>query len=80
MRRCGNGQSTENKHTPSLHFVRKVLSPDGGEGSQTAGGLDVADDTADNHRRSFDDGNGLNNLLLVHLYKGIVSNERPKSS
>jgi len=51
----------------TLDFVRKVLSPDGGEGTETTGSLDVSDDTDDDHRRSLDDGSGFDDFLLVHL-------------
>lgn len=51
----------------TLDFVGKVLGPDGGERSKTTGGLDVTDNTDDNHRRSLDDSGGLDDLLLVHL-------------
>jgi hypothetical protein len=33
----------------ALDLVAQVLSPDGGERAQTAGGLDVADKTDSNH-------------------------------
>jgi hypothetical protein len=49
-----------------------VLGPNGGQRSQSSGSLDVTDNTDDNHRRSLDDGNGLNNLSLVHLGSGSV--------
>lgn len=51
----------------TLDFVRKVLSPDSGEGTETTGSLDVSDDTDDDHRRSLDDGSGFDDFLLVHL-------------
>ena len=44
-----------------------MLSPDSGEGTQAAGSLDVADNTDHNHGRGLDDGDSLNDLLLVHL-------------
>jgi hypothetical protein len=52
---------------PALELVREVLGPDGGERTETTGGLDVADDTDDHHGRGLDDGDGLNDLTLVHL-------------
>lgn len=51
----------------SLDLVGEVLGPDGGQGSETARSLDVSDNTDNNHRRSLDDGNGLDDFLLVHL-------------
>lgn len=56
----------------TLNLVGEVLGPDGGEGSKTTGSLDVADHTDDNHRRSLDDGDSLNDLTLVHLRSGLV--------
>ncbi|RUP51504.1 hypothetical protein BC936DRAFT_147775 [Jimgerdemannia flammicorona] len=52
----------------TLKLLRQVLGPDGGEGAEAAGSLDVADDTDDDKRGGLDDGNGLDDLLLVHLY------------
>ena len=51
----------------TLGLVRDVLGPDGGERAKAAGRLDVADNTDDDHRRRLDDGDGLDDLLLVHL-------------
>jgi len=49
----------------ALALLGQMLGPDGGEGTETAGGLDVADDTDDNHRGSLNDGHSLGDLLLV---------------
>jgi len=54
-----------------LSFIRNMLSPNGLQRSQTSGSFDVADQTNSDHRRSFEDGNWLNNFLLVHF--GTVS-------
>lgn len=51
----------------ALDLVGEVLSPDGGQRAETTGGLDVADNTDDDHRRSLENGNSLNDLTLVHL-------------
>jgi hypothetical protein len=48
-------------------LVGKVLSPDGGERAESTGGLDVSDNSDDDDGGSLDDGDGLNDLLLVHL-------------
>lgn len=56
----------------ALDFVRQVLGPDGGERAETAGGLDVANETDNNHGRGVDNGDSLNNLLLVGLGSGTV--------
>ena len=45
--------------------VGKVVSPDRGKGAEAAGGLDVTDKTDSNHGGSVDDGDGLEDLLLV---------------
>ena len=46
-------------------LLTDVVSPDGGEGTETTGSLDVADQTDDDHGRSLDDGDSLADLLLV---------------
>lgn len=48
-------------------IVRQVLSPDGGQGTETTGSLGVTDNTDNNHGGSLDDGDSLEDLLLVHL-------------
>jgi len=49
----------------SLELGGQVLSPNGGQSSETSGCFDIADDTADNDWGSFEDGTGLNDFLLV---------------
>jgi hypothetical protein len=49
-----------------------VLSPDGGQRSQSSGSLDVTDNTDDDHRWGLDNGNGLDDFSLVHLGSGSV--------
>ena len=44
-----------------------MLREDGGESAEAAGGLDVADNSDDDHRRRLEDGDGVNDLALVHL-------------
>jgi len=56
----------------TLDLGGEVLSPDGGEGAKTAGGLDVADDANSDDGGGLDDGNGLNDLLLVHPGAGTL--------
>jgi len=51
----------------ALELVAEVLGPDGGERAEATGGLDVANDTDDDDRGSLNDGDGVDNLLLVHL-------------
>jgi len=45
----------------------KFLSPDGGEGTQSSGSVDVSNHTNDSHGRSFDHGHSLDNFLSVEL-------------
>ena len=49
-----------------------MLCPHGGEGTQAARGLDVADDANDDDGGRLDDGDGFDNLLLVHLGTGAL--------
>ena len=56
----------------TLHLVREVLSPNSGERTETAGRLDIADNTDHNHRGGFDNCRSLNNLTLVELRAGTV--------
>lgn len=57
----------------SLEGVIEMSSHDGGQGSVTSGGVDVSDETNDLHGGGLDDGDGLNDLLLVDLRVGSVS-------
>jgi hypothetical protein len=56
----------------TLNLVAQMLGPDGGERSETAGSLDVSHKTNNDHRRSINNGNGLNKFLLVRLGTGTV--------
>jgi hypothetical protein len=51
----------------ALGFLGEVLGPDGGQGTETTRSLDVTDNTDNNHSGSFDDSDGFDNFLLVHL-------------
>lgn len=51
----------------SLDFIRKMFSPDSGEGSETTRSLNVTNNTNNNKRRSVNNCNSLNNLTLVVL-------------
>jgi hypothetical protein len=51
----------------SLGLVTDVLSPDGLEGSEASWGFDVSDDTDADHWWGVDDGDWLDDLLLVEL-------------
>lgn len=55
-----------------LNLVTEVLSPNSGQRSQASRSLDVTDSTDNDHRGGLNDGNGLNNLPLVHLGSGSV--------
>ena len=50
----------------SLEFFVQVLRENSGESSETLRGLDVTDDTDNNHGRSFDDADGVDDFTLVH--------------
>lgn len=54
----------------AFDFVGEVGRPNGGEGAETTGGLDVADDTDDDQWWCFHDCDSLYDLALVHLYEG----------
>mmetsp|Transcript_24642 Transcript_24642/g.27318 ORF Transcript_24642/g.27318 Transcript_24642/m.27318 type:complete len:373 (-) Transcript_24642:27-1145(-) len=56
----------------TLHRLVQVLSPDGGQGAETARRLNVADQTDNAHGGALDDGHGLNRLVLVQLGAGLV--------
>merc|ERR1740117_178964 len=56
----------------ALDLVVQVLGPHGGEGTKAAGGLDVANQTNNAHGGSLDDGDSLDNFLLVDLGSGLV--------
>jgi len=50
-----------------------MLREDGGKSSETLGGFDVSDDTDNNHGRGFDNGDGVDDLTLVHEGTGSVN-------
>lgn len=49
----------------SQNFFAQVSSPNGGQGAETLGGFDVTNNTDDDHRGSFNNGDGFNDFLLV---------------
>jgi len=51
---------------PTAALVREVLGEDGGKGTEPTGGLDVSDNSDDDHRRGLDNGDSVDDLLLVH--------------
>lgn len=56
----------------ALNGLVKVRSPDGVEGTETAGSLNITDETNDDHGGSLDDGDGLDDLTLVKLRARLV--------
>jgi hypothetical protein len=56
----------------TLKFLTQMLGKDGGQSTKTRGGLDVSDNTNDDHGRGLDDGDGVNDLTLVHEGTGTV--------
>lgn len=56
----------------SAEVLRQMLSKHSLEGAGSLGGIDVSDDSRDDHGRGFEDGNGLDDLLLVDLRSGLV--------
>jgi len=56
----------------ALELLGQVLGPDGGQGAETTRSLDVTNNTNDDNWGGLDDGDGLDNLLLVHLGAGTV--------
>jgi len=56
----------------TLALVGQMLGPDGGQSAETRGSLDVANDTDADHRGGLDNGDGLDDLLLVELGTGFV--------
>merc|ERR1719500_163799 len=57
---------------PPLSLLTDVLGPDGFESPHASGGLDVSNNTDADQGRSLEDGDGLDNLLLVDLGSGSV--------
>lgn len=53
----------------TLDLVGKMGCPDGGEGAEATRSLDVSYNTNGNHGGSLDNGDGLDNFTLVHLWK-----------
>lgn len=52
---------------PTLELIGQVRSPDGGEGAEAAGSLDVTDNADHDHRWCLNNGDRLDNFTLVHL-------------
>lgn len=56
----------------SLEFSGQVLSPDGGQSSETSGGFNVSDDTSDDDSGGFEDSDGFDDFLLVELRSWLL--------
>ena len=50
----------------SLTLFGQMLGEDGGKGTETSWGLNVSNNTNDNHRWGLNNGDGVNDFLLVH--------------
>merc|ERR1712045_702990 len=60
-----------------LGLLADVLCPDSLESPHASGGLDVSNNTDADHRRGLEDGDGLDDLLLVDLGSGSVHLSHP---
>ena len=47
----------------------ELVGPNSGESSESSRSFDVTDETNDDHGRSFDDGDGFDDFLLVEFYR-----------
>jgi len=56
----------------SLELSAQMLSPDGGQSSETSGGFDVTNNTGNNDGGSFEDGTSFNSFLLVELGANLI--------
>jgi len=56
----------------SSEVISQMVGPDGADGLETVGGGSVSTDSNDNNRRGLNDGDLLNDLLLVDLGTGLV--------
>jgi len=58
-------------HAPAA-LLTEVLGEDGGEGAESTGGGNVANNSDDHHLGGLHDGDSVNDLLLVHKSSGTV--------
>jgi len=56
----------------SQGVLLELVGPDGGQRSHASGGVDVSDESNDDHGGSLDDGDGLNDFLLVELGTNFI--------
>ena len=71
------GCTNERKNAPvlveaSAAVLRKMLGEHGLERTRSTGSVDVTDDSEDNHGGSLEDGDGIDDLLLVDLRSGLI--------
>jgi len=57
----------------TLELIGQGTSPDGGQGTETTRSFNVTDETASNHGRALEDGDGLDAVLLVNLGTRLVN-------
>jgi len=56
----------------SLEFSGQMLSPDGGQSSETSGGFNISDNTGNDDGGSFEDGDSFDDFLLVELRSWLL--------
>mmetsp|Transcript_20463 Transcript_20463/g.30510 ORF Transcript_20463/g.30510 Transcript_20463/m.30510 type:complete len:355 (+) Transcript_20463:230-1294(+) len=56
----------------TLELLTQVLGEYGGQRAKTAGGLNVTNNSDDDHGRGLNDGNGVHDLALVHESTGAI--------
>merc|ERR1711904_202395 len=56
----------------ALALVAEMLRPHGAEGLEAPRSLNIADEPAHDHRRTLDDGDGLDDLLFVSLGASLI--------
>jgi hypothetical protein len=58
--------------TTTLKLLTQMLGKDGGKSPQPTRGLEVADDSNNDHGRGLEDGNGIDDFAFVHDGSGTI--------